>query len=250
MSDARENLILQSADRKKRQLEKQNAVLRFLRQHLWSSQAILQDVMKLQSRQAAHKTLSHMQSEGLVRSHQYLALGGKLALWGITAHGQVMSFDPKAEELFSAYFEPSRISEQNIRHQLDLQRLRVNAEMRGWHGWTDGDRLGGLDKEAKRPDAIAKNAQGLIVAIECERTFKTVKRYEQILVSYLKLLRAGQVAKVVWVLPTQDMADRLHLLITSIKSVKIAGQRVQIDPAKHHLSIHFCSYGNWPNYKW
>lgn len=102
MSIASENLILQSADRKKRQLEKQHAVLRFLRQHLWSSQAILQDVMKLQSRQAAHKTLSQMQSEGLVRSHQYLALGGKLTLWGITAHGQVMSFDTKVEELCSA----------------------------------------------------------------------------------------------------------------------------------------------------
>lgn len=249
MSVGSKNLISLSVDRKRRQLEKQYAALRFLRQHLWSSQAILQDVMHLQSRQAAHKTLSQMQSEGLVRSHQYLALGGKLTLWGITAHGQAMSFDTKTEELCSAYFEPSRISEQNIRHQLDLQRLRVNAEIHGWYGWTDGDRLGGLDKEAKRPDAITKNAQGLVVAIECERTFKTVKRYEQILVSYLKLLRAGQIAKVVWVLPTQDMADRLHLLVTSIKSVKVAGQTVQIDPAKHHANIHFCSYADWPNYE-
>jgi hypothetical protein len=249
MSIASENLILLSADRKKRQLEKQHAVLRFLRQHLWSSQDILQDVMHLQSRQAAHKTLSQMQSEGLVRSHQYLALGGKLTLWGITAHGQAMSFDPNTEQLYGAYFEPSRISEQNIRHQLDLQKLRVNAELRCWHSWTDGDRLGGLDKEAKRPDAIAKNAQGQVVAIECERTFKTIKRYEQILVSYLKLLRAGRIAKVVWVLPTQDMADRLHLLITSIKSVKVAGQAVQIDPTKHHVNIHFCSYQNWPSYE-
>lgn len=48
------------------------------------------------------------------------------------------------------------------------------------------------------------------------------------------------------ILPTQDMADRLHLLITSIKSVKVAGQKVQIDPEKHHVNIHFCSYANWP----
>lgn len=248
MSLANKNLISLAADRKKRQQEKQNAVLSFLRQHLWSSQNILQEVMHLESRQAAHKTLSQLQGEGLVRSHQHLALGGKLTLWGITPHGQAMSFDPKTEEPCSAYFEPSRISEQNIRHQLDIQKLRVDAEVFGWHSWTDGDRLGGLVKEAKRPDAIAKNAQGLNIAIECERTFKTIKRYEQILVSYLKLLRAGQIEKVVWVSPTQDMADRLHKMFTGIKYVKVAGQKVLIDPIKHHVNLHFCSYENWPNF--
>ena len=246
MISAAKNLILQADDRKKRQSEKQKAVLHFLRQHLWSSQDILRQVMNLKSRQAAHKTLSQMQTDGLVRSHQFLALGGKLTLWGITAHGQVMSFDTKTEVPYSSYFEPSRIAEQNIRHQLDIQKLRLSAEEAGWHGWVDGDRLGVLEKNDKRPDAVAKHPIGLVVAIECERTFKTVKRYEQILVSYLKLLKAGKVTKVVWVLPTQDMADRLHLLITNIKSVKVAGHKVQINPEKHHVNIHFCAYENWP----
>lgn len=244
-----ENLIADASERRNRKSEKEKLVLTFLRQHIWSTQSILQDVMHLQSRQSAHKTLSHMQHEGLVRSHQYSALGGKLTLWGITAHGQMMSFNPKNEQVLTGYFNPGRFSEQTIRHELDLQKLRVIAESNCWFGWTDGNRLGQLPTEAKRPDAIAQTAKGTIVAVECERTFKTLKRYEQILISYLKLLKAGQIHKVVWVLPTQDMADRMHHLITNIKSVKIANQIVQIDPAKHHINIHFCSYAKWPNYE-
>lgn len=248
MSLTNSNLISNPLERSIRQIKKRNSVLRFLRQHIWSSQNILQDVMGLHSRQSAHKSLSQMQHDGLIRSNQYCALGGNLTIWGITAHGQAMAFDSENEELYSVYFEPSRISEQNIRHQLDLQRLRLNAELYGWHSWTDGDRLGELDKKSKRPDAIAKNPQGLLVAIECERTFKTVKRYEQVLVSYLRLLRGGRIASVVWVLPTQDMANRLRLLITSIKFVTVAGQKIQVDPAKHHVNINFCSYADWPNF--
>lgn len=243
------NLIANVNYRNDRKLEKQHAVLRFLRQHLWSSQNILQEVMQLKSRQAAHKSLSQMELIGLIRSYQYSALGGNLTLWGITPHGQAMAFNPSKEEPYSVYFEPSRISEQNIRHQLDLQKLRIIAEASGWHSWMDGDRFGNLDKNTKRPDAVVKNAHGVIHSIECERTFKSLKRYEQILISYLRMLRVGHVSRVVWVSPTQDMSERLKKIITSIQAVKIAGQRVLIDPAKHHINLHFCSYDQWPHFE-
>lgn len=248
MSSTYQNLNLSPVARADRQQQKLKCVLRFLRQHIWSSQNILQEVMRLQSRQATHKTLLQLEHSGLIRSHKYSAIGGFLTIWGITAHGQAMAFDPNTEELYSVYFEPSRITDQNIRHQLDLQKLRVIAEANGWTEWIDGDRLGGLDKNAKRPDGIVKDPIGLLLAVECERTFKTTKRYQQILVSYLKLLKAGKISKVVWVLPTQDMAIRLQKLITGIKYVVVAGQKVQIDPLKHHVNLRFCSYSDWPNF--
>lgn len=248
MSVVNKNLILEPIARRNRQEAKQSAILRFLQQHIWSSQHILQQVMELESRQSAYKTLSNMRSSGLLISHQYITLGGKVTLWGITAHGQGMAFDVCKEEPVRTYFEPSRVSEQNIKHHLDLQTLRLIVEKIGWTDWIDGNRLGVLDKNAKRPDAIVKDSTGLVVAVECERTFKTTKRYEQILISYLKLLRANKVAKVVWVLPNVDMVKRLRKLITGIKSVKVAGQKIQIDPLKHHINLHFCSYQNWPVY--
>ena len=249
MSVTATNMIANPQARKERKDEKQLVVLRFLRQVLWSSQEILQIVMKLQSRQAAHKSLVQMEQAGLVKSHLFYALGGKLKLWGITAHGQTMAFNLNSETPYSVYFEPTRISEQLIRHQLDLQKLRIKAEFLGWTDWQDGDRLGALTESTKRPDAISLNINGVKVAIECERTFKTVKRYEQILLSYLLLIKNNTISEVVWVSPTQDIAKRLEVLVKSIKKLKLAGQVVQIESVKHHKNLYFCSYEDWPNYR-
>lgn len=242
------NLIKNHEQRNARQQQKQHAVLGFLRQHLWSTQDILQQVLLVTSRQAAHKTLSSIENKGFIRRHKYEALGGVLTIWGITSQGQAMAFDVDTESLVTAYFEPNRISEQTIRHQLDIQRLRLKAEAIGWHRWVDGDRLGSSGKDQKRPDALAKNKDGILVSIECERTFKSIKRYEHILVNYLKLIKAGEIKEVVWVSPSSDISARLKSIITAIKFVRVNGQKVEIDPAKHHAHLHFCTYEDWPNY--
>ncbi len=197
------------------------------------------------SRQATHKTLVQLEGEALLKRHKFKALGGSITLWGITAHGQAMAFYPESEEPYAAYFEPSRISEQNIRHQLDLQKMRLAAERIGWANWTDGSRLGDIPKNGKRPDAIAIDPQGRRTAIECERTIKTRKRYEQILVTYLRAIKSGKVDMVIWVSPTPEISQRLKAIVTGIKSVSIAGQRVTIEPEKHHRNLTFTDYASW-----
>lgn len=248
MTSFNSNLIASPNLRTLRKEEKQYLLLRFLREVLWSRQDILQQVMKLESRQSTHKSLKQMESHGLIKPHTFSALGGKLKLWGITQHGQSLAFDIKSEMPYSAYFQPSRISEQLIRHQLDLQWLRINAEAHGWTKWQDGDRMGQLSKSTKRPDAIVLNSAGMKVGVECERSFKTQKRYEQILLSYLRLIKNQTVNEVVWVCPTQDFTERLEIQIKSIKQLRVAGQTVKIDSEKHHKHIYFCSYIDWPNY--
>lgn len=249
MNSFNSNLIASSKLRAIRNEEKQYLILRFLREVLWSTQDILQLVMRLESRQSAHKSLKQMESLGVIKAHTFDALGGKIRLWGITQHGQSLAFDTETEMPYSAYFEPSRVSEQLIRHQLDLQRLRIKAEAQGWVSWQDGDRLGQLSKSTKRPDAIAINCAEVKVGVECERTFKTQKRYEQIFLSYLRLIKNNQLHEVVWVSPNADFCKRLEIQIKSIKQLKVAGQTVNIDPQKHHKHIHFCSYADWPNYE-
>lgn len=240
------NLLMTPNQRQQRKNEKRILLMRFLRQHLWSTQDILQEALQLMSRQAAHKTLVQLERDGLLKRYNYQALGGAITLWGITAHGQAMSFDVESEEPYSAYFEPSRISEQNIRHQLDLQKLRLAAEHTGWTNWTDGSRLGDIPKNGKRPDAITIDPQGRRIAIECERTIKTRKRYEQILVTYLRAIKSGKVDMVIWVSPTSEISQRLKAIVTGIKTVSIAGQRITIEPDKHHRSLAFTDYACWP----
>ena len=82
------NLLAAPADRRARSAQKVGAVLRFLRQEIWSSQDILGGVMGVDSRTAAHKNLARMEDEGLLRRHKVEGLGGgAITLWGITSHG-------------------------------------------------------------------------------------------------------------------------------------------------------------------
>ncbi|MES2501790.1 MAG: MobC family replication-relaxation protein [Pseudomonadota bacterium] len=240
------NLISSPITRELRRDEKCKLVLRFLRQHIWSTQDILQIVLSLQSRQATHKNLIGLEHKGLLRRHTYAALGGNITIWGITMQGQAQAFDIEFESMLPSYFEPSRVSEQTVRHELDIQKLRLKAEALGWHSWVDGNRLGSKLKSQSRPDALCINLSGHLVAIECERTFKSLKRYEQILISYLKLIKSGEINSVVWVCPTKEMTQRLKMIITSIKHVQVLGQKIQIEPLKHHANLYFCSYDDWP----
>ena len=114
-------LINDPQKRIKRQLEKRQKLLRFLREEIWSSSEVLQEVLGLSSRQATHKTLMQFVDAGLIRSHSFQALGGRVTLFGITPHGQLLAFNLNSEVPYSAYFEPSKIAEQTIRHSLDLQ---------------------------------------------------------------------------------------------------------------------------------
>lgn len=239
------NLISDPTSRSIRKQQKSDLILKFLRQHIWSTQTILQEVMGLASRQATHKSLIALEKQGLLRRHNFEALGGNLTIWGITHQGQAHAFQIGSESLTNSYFEPSRVSEQTIRHQIDLQKLRLTAEKNGWSNWVDGDRLDALDKNQKRPDAIAHDPVGRIIAIECERSFKSLKRYEQILIQYLKWLKSGEIHAVIWVSPTAEIANRLQVILTSISSVRVSGQKVLIEPERHHAHLHFCSYDEW-----
>lgn len=241
------NLLAAPADRRARSAQKVGAVLRFLRQEIWSSQDILGSVMGVESRTAAHKNLARMEDEGLLRRHKVEGLGGgAITLWGITSHGQALAFDPATEAPVASYFEPNRVAEITIRHALDLQRLRMQGERAGWRDWTNGDRLPELLKGGKRPDAMATSPAGLKTAIEIERTIKTSKRYEQILASYLMALKSEQVHQVVWLSPTDDLALRLRAIVLGIRSVTIQKQRFAVDPQKHHGRLSFLGYRQWP----
>jgi hypothetical protein len=205
--------------------------------------------MGLGSRQAAHKSLCAMEEAGLLRRHHYQALGSKLTIWGITHQGQGMAFNPQTESCISATFDPNRVSVSLIQHQLDLQRLRLEAERQGWGDWLDGDRLGNRKEFGKRPDALATLCDGRVIAIECERSFKSLKRYQSILLMYLKLIKSGEIACVVWVSPTPAMAARLRAIITSFTEFRINGQILKVDPLRHHIHLHFTSYEDWPEWK-
>ena len=237
--------LLPIGERKARQADKRVRLLRFLREEIWSTPEILAQVLRLHSRQAVWKSLRQFESEELVRCHEHIALGGRILIWGITAHGQALAFDTAFETASRHYFEPSKVSEFTLRHSLDIQRLRIAAESLGWMNWQNGQTLGTIEKGMNRPDAIANDPAGAKVALECERTIKTVKRYQAILSGYLQAIKRAEFSRVIWVCPSSDLALRLRTIVCGIQSVVVNGQRTPIDPKRHHVNLQFQDYDSF-----
>ncbi len=204
-------LISDPKARADRGQEKRQIILRFLVDEVWSSAQILGQVAGIVARQAVHRTLTAMAREGLIRKAESPTLEGQgTTLWGITPHGRALT--PDADPAGHT-FEPSKLSLDRVPHQLALQRIRLAAEAAGWTGWTRGETLG--KDVAIRPDAMAVRPDGYRMAIECERTIKTAKRYQQIVTGHLRAIRAGDWVGVYYVSPAPVAAglERMFLAI-------------------------------------
>lgn len=78
------------AKQKARILEKRAAILQWLSGEVYSTNAILGDLIGV-GRNATYKTLVAMENNELVKRETVVTLGGAITIWGITPHGALMS---------------------------------------------------------------------------------------------------------------------------------------------------------------
>jgi hypothetical protein len=121
------------------------------------------------------------------------------------------------------------------------------GEESGWNSWIDGNRLKASSKDGKRPDALMTSPDGIRFSIEFERSFKTIKRYEAILSTYLQVIKQGDIDAVIWICPDEKVLKRLKRILLGIKKVNVKGQSVLIDPDRHHPKLHFTTIAEWPS---
>lgn len=237
--------LMAPSERAERSAAKQRAVLRWLRDETWSTPQVLGKVMGMHARPSAYKALSLLEKNGLLSSTE-LQIAGKVTqrVFGITAHGLALAYEPDEPYVQRPTFEPSKLRLTTFQHEIDIQLLRQKAEESGWHEWVPGTRLGASQYGEKRPDAVAIDSQNKVVAIEVERTIKTKKRYEVLLSQYLQLAAKGRIHRVVWLCPSLDLALRLRRIITSITAVPVQGQRIPLEP-RHYSLLEFNCYNEW-----
>lgn len=130
-----------------------------------------------------------------------------------------------------------------VPHNLDLQKARHRAEKSGWTEWARGERLS--FKVSNRPDAVARDANGALVAIELERTVKTLKRYRQIMTAHLQQIKAEKWSRVEYVNPQESMVPRLGKIFRKIDYVLVSKQRVSVWD-KHQAKFSFHHLARWP----
>lgn len=231
MNDKRLNtLITDPKERTKRSQQKREAVLKFLRDEVWSTSEIIAEVMGVKTRQAVNKLLlTLMHEEKVKRATIDVGAGRGITLWGLTTHGLAFSFDEDEEIKDIPVFEPSRVAVSTLPHRLDIQKARLKALANGWKDWTPCDRGEFIKTHGvqHRPDALAVNPEGELVAIEVERTIKTRSRYQQVIASHLKAMSDGKWAHVYYITP-EGVSDRLKKVIYSIDTIKVGGQQVQL----------------------
>ncbi|SCC95255.1 putative mobC protein [Thiomonas sp. X19] len=236
------------AQRMQRAADKQNIVLRFLREEIYTTLNVMQMLLGLSADQTKRTLVAMERAELITRQQVTAPSGWRPMLWGITPKGQLMAGDD--HEIPSAsYFKPNRIGLTLLSHTVGLQRMKISAERAGWAGWESGDRLAKFDADS-RPDATAKDAAGTVWCVEFERTIKTSGRYESILFTRLRDIKAGKYQRAIWVTETPHEAARLRGLVLSIRefSRTHAGvkQTVRIIPEQHHPLLAFTHIDAFP----
>jgi hypothetical protein len=240
---SREQHLMPSAERAERVRQKQRAVLRFLRAEIWTDHKNLGELLQVMPT-ATYRTVDNLAKTELLRTERVALVGGHITLIGITHHGQALAAD-LGEAVIEKVFVPSRVSATYLRHTLDVQLLRIKSERAGWSNWINADRVEKWPEGQARPDAFVVDRAGRRIAVECERTFKSPRRYNQILNVWLQSIRRGEVQRVVWVSPDDAIRDRLRDIITSVTHVEVAGQKVLI-PHDRFENLDFLTYAEWP----
>lgn len=240
-------IITNAHERAARAHEKRHALLRFLRDELYTTPPVAALVMRCGER-AARQTVAALERDGLVRRHSFVFMPGlpPVVLVAVTEHGQGMAFYPdKGEQPVERVFEPGRYSLTYLHHTTAMQRLRVAAEQSGViKKWLPGEMLGAGRKHEKRPDAVLLTGGGVRVAIEVERSLKSQKRYAAVLCGHLEAIQQKKWSRALWVSPTDDFAKRVRALVLSTRRARISGIDTMLDES-HFLPLSFTAYDNF-----
>lgn len=233
------------ADRLAAQAAKRRRLLAWLRSEIWTSHDLAGDVMGLRDRRAIQTTLASMQRDGLVVVESIKIPFGNLKIVGVTMDGQGAAATGE-KEINPRAFEKGRVGLTVIEHTLDLQRLKLACLRAGWKNWTRPD----AEKWGKnhRPDALAVTPDGVRVAVECERTLKTAKRYHTVASNHATSLKQGAFQHVVYASPEPEKARNVARLLLGLKPLHVGGEKV-LAPPIIEKNFSFVTYENLPSIK-
>jgi hypothetical protein len=244
--DASQYLIRDPAVRARVAAKNESGILDFLRDELYSTTAILGDVIAVQPRQARN-VLARLERKGFVVRDEVRFMGRKaIPLWGITFQGLMEGLTP--EKIASASLRPHKVGSVKVpmlEHTLAIQACRA------WHlgepnfiQWDMERNLPcrhlptrDLSRWLHYPDAVlttgsAQNPSR--IAVEVELNHKSQPRYAQIIRAHYNNIENNRYQKIWYFCRTHTHADKLAALFLRIaKDQKIAywehGERLTVE---------------------
>ena len=235
--------LLGYAQRQQTKEAKYKGVLTWLKHYTWTHMDVLQVLLGLK-RRTLQATLSRMERDGLIKGAMIqVSYARPIKLWGLTHHGLHHCSDPGEPLGPRAVFDPKKVAPSRLVHELDVQLVHVRAQRAGWKAWKPAALIAEplVAKGLTVPDAVAITATGETVALELERTLKSSKRYQEILVSYLQGRKLGLWQRVLYLSPDATTAARIERAFRSIKTARFQGEAFTVQPA-HLAPFAFLSY--------
>ena len=208
-----------------RGLEKKALILNLLREDTFSTVGNASLYLGI-SRDNAYRTFKRLEKEGLVILDERpwrLAQRGKCAIWGLTKKGSraIVGFES------SKYYNPKRVSNASIEHSLETQRAKIFFFFFWWEWVSSRDVYQKAHKEPsiwlQVPDAIATSPKGEVIAIELERSEKSLSRYEAIANNYCQMLYENTVKRVIYICEA-EIKESVERKLLSLKDICLDGR--------------------------
>lgn len=221
-----------------RRAEKEKIILNLLKDERFSTARHIAVLLKTK-RTATFETVKRMEKKGLLLQ----AKVEDQSLWGLTPQGAFLAD--------GRHFDPKRVSAITIRHDLAVQKAKVEAMAMGWSGFLAERTLRQMAVKERTtwlqvPDAFAVSPKGRKVALEVERTVKTPKRYTVIFDSYCQMLADKTIQEVIYIC-TEDIKDRLERLFLKIETMTVDGKRHAFSES-FRARFHFVTCEKWEDY--
>ncbi len=180
------NLIRDRATRYQRNADNRQRVTQFLIQETYSTIPNLMVLLNYQKRQPLDRLLAKLRDLGVIKKYELKTPEGKLALWGITDLG--LAQDHRKSGEIETSFYPYRLTSPNVKHKLQVQRIRLYLEKNGWSDWQSSkqESVRKTYQLEHKPDGLIKSPSGRKIAIETISTLQQVSRYRSILKSYIQ----------------------------------------------------------------
>ena len=162
-------------------------------------------------------------------------------IWGITRCGVSLIQETDSDIESRPVFYKSSVNRTSMNHQLDIQRLRIIAERKGWRSWKKNARNSVMKKGEVYPDAVAVRPDHTRIAIEVERTLKTNDRYPGILVAHLIARKNRNWDESTTLVQTLKCHGNWRRFFSEISEANHLGEVLRINDA-HRAPFRFLTY--------
>lgn len=225
-----------------RRAEKEKIILNLLKDERFSTARLI-GVLLSTKRTATFETVKRMEKNGLLIQGQV----DDKRVWGLTPAGAFLA----DEDGKCRHFDPKRISAITLKHDLAVQRAKVEAMTMGWSDFLAERTLRQMAVKERTtwlqvPDALAVSPRGRKVAFEVERTAKTPKRYKAIFDSYCQMLADRTIQEVVYIC-SEDICPRLERLFLKIETMTVDG-KIHSFSDSFRKRFHFVTCDGWEDY--